>query len=47
MGTSNEIIVYSQAAVNQKERLNFLLLLVNNRKTHLDSKAKVYHDHGH
>lgn len=47
MGTSNEIIVYSQAAVNQKERLHFLLLLVNNRKTHLDSKAKVYHDHGH
>lgn len=50
MGTSSEITVYSQAAVNQKERLHFLLLLVNTKKTHLDSKAEVYHDainHGH
>lgn len=40
MGTSGEITVYSLTAIRQKERLNFLSLLVSDKKAHLDSRKK-------
>lgn len=44
MGTRSKITVYSLTAIKQKERLNFLLLLVSASKTHLDSREKMSHD---
>lgn len=40
MGTSSEITVYSLTAIKQIERLNFLSLLVSDKKAHSDSRKK-------